>query len=203
MTKHLRSFRPECETMEDRLVLSTTLSNHLVAAALLANKAKPKPVPPSFTATATGQTQVNLSWAKVSAATKYLVREIIGGKWHQIASLNAKTTSRAVTGLTTNTAYSFDVGYVKRGRTAWMASKSVRTLTPTKPAAPAWWIHPDSDQQISMGWSAVTGACRLSSCSIHQRNLAGHRHHERYQLRGSQSERLDNIPLQRKAPTTR
>jgi len=151
-----RLVRLGCEVMEDRVLLSAALPDyHFTVPAIVTGKAAPKP---AFTATTISTTQINVSWAKVSGATKYLVRELVKGNWKQIAILNNKTTGCAITGLSPNTTYSFDVGFVKGGRETWMATKSAKTLPISAPAAPGWWDAVVSANQINLAWTGVAGA---------------------------------------------
>ena len=96
-----RSLHPDCEMMEDRLVMSTVAGDPIVSGFAMIDlaKAKPKPAAPSFTATPISTTQVNLSWTKVSGASKYLIEESVNGKWVQLASLKNKTTGYTISGL--------------------------------------------------------------------------------------------------------
>ncbi len=120
-TMRSRQFRPNVDTMEDRLVLSTVK--------LTPSIVKVKLAPPTFAMTA-APTQVNLAWNKVSGASQYLVREMINGRWVQLSKLNNKTSSFAISGLSPSTAYRFDVAYVKGGRSNWMPARSAVTLPP-------------------------------------------------------------------------
>ena len=136
----LQSFRPNCEAMEDRIVPSTVLPDYRSAApAILAEKFVSAP---SFTATTVSPTQINLSWANVSGATKYLIEELVKGRWRQIAVLNNKCTARAIIHLTPNTTSTFDVVVVKGHTQIPMTLKSTRTMVvPIIPPAP-WVDHP-------------------------------------------------------------
>jgi len=119
--------------MEDRLVMSTVPGHPTVSGFAMIDLAKPKPKPkpkpaaPSFTANPISTTQVNLSWTKLSGASKYLIEESVNGKWVQLASLKNKTTGYTISGLTPNTNYTFDVVYVK-GRKYSEAPKTATTL---------------------------------------------------------------------------
>jgi subtilisin-like proprotein convertase family protein len=69
----------------------------------------PPPVPTGVTATAAGQTQVNVSWAASAGATSYnVLRATTSGGPYTLAGTST-TTSFANTGLTCNTAYHYVV----------------------------------------------------------------------------------------------
>ena len=160
-----RSLHPDCEMMEDRLVMSMGLGHGALPGFALIDLAKPKPKPkpaaPSFTATPISTTQVSLSWTKVSGASKYLIEESVGGKWVQLASVSKNTTTFTISGLAPNTNYTFDVVYVKGGRKFKEVAKAATTLplpTLTAPAAPNWTATAISPVQIQLAWTAVPNA---------------------------------------------
>jgi hypothetical protein len=74
---------------------------------------------PSLTATPWSSTQINLSWTAVAGATGYLVDEWINGAWSQLAGFGSGTTSDAVTGLSPNTTYFFQVAAYSTAGTSW------------------------------------------------------------------------------------
>ena len=55
----------------------------------------------------------------MAGATGYLVDEWINGAWMQIGSLGSGSTSYAVTGLSPNTTYYFDVAAYNSAGTTW------------------------------------------------------------------------------------
>ena len=122
-----RSLHPDCEMMEDRLVMSTDPGHGAFPGFALIDLAKPKPAAPSFTATPISTTQVTLSWTKVSGASRYLIEESVGGKWVQLVSEGKNTTTFTKSGLAPNTTYTFDVVYVKGGRKFQEAPKAATT----------------------------------------------------------------------------
>jgi hypothetical protein len=83
--------------------------------------------PPSFTATAVSDTQINLSWSTVSGASGYVVDEWINGAWCQIDSLGSDATGDSVSGLSAGTTYYFDVGACNSAGTAWANCQSATT----------------------------------------------------------------------------
>jgi len=149
--------------MEDRLVMSTVNGDPIVSAFAMIDlaKAKPKPKPaaPSFTATPISTTQVNLSWTKVSGASKYLV--LVNGQSVQPKGLNKKATGDTISNLTPNTSYTFDVVYVKNGRKYPEASVTRSTLPlpqPTPPSAPVFTAKAISPLEVQLAWNSVPGA---------------------------------------------
>jgi len=154
--------------MEDRLVMSTVNGDPIVSAFAMIDlaKAKPKPKPaaPSFTATPISTTQVNLSWTKVSGASKYLV--LVNGQSVQPKGLNKKATGDTISNLTPNTSYTFDVVYVKNGRKYPEASVTRSTLPlpqPTPPPAPNWTATAISSSVIEVKWSPEPGTTYVVS----------------------------------------
>jgi hypothetical protein len=118
------------------------------------------PAAPSFTATAVSATQINLAWKPVAGATSYLVDVWINGAWKQIGSLSNGSTGCAVTGLSPNTTYDFDVAACNAAGTTWANYQSATTLaaTLTPPAAPSFTATAVSSSQINLAWTGVAGA---------------------------------------------
>ncbi len=159
-----RSLHPDCEMIEDRLVMSAVPGHATVAGFAMIDLAKPKPKPkpaaPSFTANAISTTQVNLSWTKVSGASKYLIEESVNGRWIQLATANKNATGYTVNGLTPNTNYTFDVVYVKSGKHQ-ETPKAATTLPlppPTPPSAPVFTAKAISPLEVQLAWNSVPGA---------------------------------------------
>ena len=100
------------------------------------------PAAPSFSATAVSATQINLAWTPVAGATGYQVDVRINGVWKQIGSLGSGSTGYAVTGLSPNTTYYFDVAACNAAGTTWANYQSATTPPMTCP----WDIdHPVAD----------------------------------------------------------
>ena len=117
------------------------------------------PAAPSLSATAASGTQVNLTWNGVSGASNYLVDEWINGAWQQIGNLSSGSTSYAVSGLSPNTTYYFDVGASNAAGTAWANYQSVTTSAAlTAPTAPSLTATAVSSSQINLAWNSVSGA---------------------------------------------
>jgi len=136
--------------MEDRLVMSTLPTSHsLPISAMVEGRARPRPQPPSFTATTISTTQVKLSWTKVPGASEYLIEDWSNGHWVKIGTMSKKTTACTVNGLQPDTTNFFDVCYVKGRWTYWETVKSAHTFAPPPPPGPpvcSWVIdHPVAD----------------------------------------------------------
>ena len=116
------------------------------------------PAAPSFTATPVSGTQINLAWTRVAGATSYQIAEVVNGAWKNIGSLGSGSTSYAVTGLSPNTTYTFDVGTSNAAGTNWAPCQNATTLTLTLPAAPSFTATPVSGTQINLAWTRVAGA---------------------------------------------
>ncbi len=87
------------------------------------------PAAPSFTATPVSDTQVNLAWKTVPGASGYQVQESTdGNNWSPIGKFDSGVTRDAVTGLTPNTTYYFEVGASSSAGTTWATSQAATTL---------------------------------------------------------------------------
>jgi len=86
------------------------------------------PASPSFTATAVSATQIKLAWTGVAGATGYLVDEWVNGAWARIGSLGSGSTGCAVTGLSPNATYTFDVAAYNAAGTTWANYQSATTF---------------------------------------------------------------------------
>jgi hypothetical protein len=80
------------------------------------------PAAPTFSANAYSASQINLYWNSVGGATGYQVDEWTASGWVQIANLGSGSTSFAVTGLSANTTYYFDVAAYNDYGTTWAAN---------------------------------------------------------------------------------
>jgi len=117
--------------------------------------ATPAPPPlstPTGLSATPGDTTMALSWTAVSGATSYDVYR--GG----VKITTVATTTYADSGLTNGTAYSYYV--IAKNATQTSAASATATATPqaAPPAAPTGLSGTGGDQQVSLSWTAVSGA---------------------------------------------
>src|SRR2546430_8759310 len=117
------------------------------------------PVPVGLLATA-GNAQVSLSWPARNGATLYYVKRSTtgGGPYPQISSPSA--TSYTDTGLTTGIRYFYVVAaYNSAGQSANSSEVNATPRAPaTPPAAPANLEATAGNAQVSLSWTASSGA---------------------------------------------
>ncbi len=118
---------------------------------------------PSFTATAVSATQINLAWTPVAGATGYLVDQWINGALAQVGSLSSGSTSYAVTGLSPNTTYYFDVAAYNAAGTIWANYQSATTFQSTVVVD-----HPAADTAYSPVSGSLFGANGPSYLDVQQ-----------------------------------
>ena len=123
----------------------------------------PPGVPSGLSATAAGETQVNLSWGSVAGATQYIVFRATssGGPYTQIGTPTSNSFSD--TGRTCNTTYFYVVqasnGSCASANSAQAQATTATCTTCTPPAAPTGVnATAASPTQINVGWSASSGA---------------------------------------------
>ncbi len=120
----------------------------------------PQPVAPpnAPTLSATpGNAQVSLSWNAVNTATSYTVRRSVNGAPSVIVASNLAGTSYTDTGLTNGTTYSYIVQAVNAGGGgAFSSPVNATPLAP--PATPSGLSATPGNVQVSLGWTASTGA---------------------------------------------
>ena len=126
------------------------------------------PAAPSFTATAVSATQINLAWTPVAGATGYLVDQWINGAWTQVDSLSSGSTSYAVTGLSPNTTYYFDVAAYNAAGTTWANYQSATTFQNTVVVD-----HPAADIAYSPVSGSLFGTNGPSYLDVHQGDFLG------------------------------
>ena len=117
------------------------------------------PVPAGLTATA-GNAQVTLVWTASNGATLYYVKRSMtsGGPYTQISA--PSTANYADSGLTNGTKYYYVVSaYDSAGQSANSAEVSATPTAPaTPPAVPAGLQAAAGNAQVSLTWTATTGA---------------------------------------------
>ena len=77
------------------------------------------PAAASFTATAASGTEIDLAWNPVAGASGYYIAEWVNGSWTGIGSVGGGSTGFAVTGLSPNTTYYFDVAAFNAAGANW------------------------------------------------------------------------------------
>ena len=82
---------------------------------------------PQWTFSDVETTQLTLQWPSVSHASNYYVDELIGTSWQTIATLGSSATSYTITGLSTNTSYSFNMAAGNSTGTALGTAATVTT----------------------------------------------------------------------------
>lgn len=121
------------EALESRENPSTLLpgpvSHFQAAAHVLPSLPMATPSTPSFSARAISNTQVSLSWNRVSGANGYVVDQWINGAWKQIGSFGSGSSSCTVKGLRAGTTYYFDVGAHNTSGVTWASYQAVSTRT--------------------------------------------------------------------------
>ena len=125
------------------------------------------PAPPINLAAAAGNGQVALTWAATPGATSYNIYRgtTAGGESATaIASTNISTTSYTNTGLTNGTTYYYKVKAVNsNGTSAYSNEASAAPTGATSiPAAPTNLVATAGNAQISLTWTASSGATSYS-----------------------------------------
>ncbi len=130
---------------------------HRITEDATATPMPPPAQPTGLTATA-GDTEVALSWTNPNnrSIARYQVRQKTGnnnyGDWTTISGSNRNTTSHTVTGLTNNTAYTFQVRAVNAiGDGAESAAVTATPATP--PAQPTGLTATANNMQVALRWT--------------------------------------------------
>ncbi len=126
------------------------------------------PASPSFTATAVSATQIKLAWTGVAGATGYLVDEWVNGAWARIGSLGSGSTGCAVTGLSPNATYTFDVAAYNAAGTTWANYQSATTFQNSVAGN-----HPAAETAYSPVSGSLFGANGLPSYRDVQQGAVG------------------------------
>ena len=115
----------------------------------------------TFSATTYSASQINLSWNSVGGANGYLVDMWTGYSWVQIASLGAGSTGYAVSGLSANTTYYFDVAAYNAYGTTWAVN--------WQSAATGIWVdHPAAATGYTPVYGTLFGAGGPSYLDVQQ-----------------------------------
>ncbi len=116
----------------------------------------PPPTPTGLTATP-GNAQVSLSWSASSGASSYNVYRATtsGGEGSTAYATGIATTTYTNTGLTNGTAYYYTVAAVNAGGTS---APSTEVSATTMPPAPTGLTATPGNAQVSLSWSASSGA---------------------------------------------
>jgi fibronectin type 3 domain-containing protein len=117
----------------------------------------PTPAAPTgLTAASASSSQINLSWTASSGATSYNVKRatVSGGPYTTVATGVTGTTFNN-TGLAASTTYYYVVSAVNAGGESANSSQASAT---TRPAAPTGLIASAGNGQVSLSWTASTGA---------------------------------------------
>lgn len=118
----------------------------------------PPPTAPTGLAATPGNTQVSLTWNASSGAASYNVKRstVSGGPYTTIT--NVTGTTFVNTGLTNGTIYYFVVSGVNTGGEGSNSSQASATPQPPPPAAPSNLVATAGEAQVSLSWSASSGA---------------------------------------------
>ncbi len=120
------------------------------------------PLPAKVTglkATSTGYNSVKLTWSKVSGATGYVVQWYKNKKWVDLKSTTKDYLS--VTGLTTDTSYSFRVrAYRTVSKKKYYSASYSSTVkcTPKVSATSKVTVSKETTTSVTLTWNKVTGA---------------------------------------------
>ncbi|MGO8674134.1 MAG: choice-of-anchor tandem repeat GloVer-containing protein, partial [Capsulimonadaceae bacterium] len=119
------------------------------------------PIPPAPTAlvATAGNAQVSLVWPGSTGATSYSVyRATTSGAEGTTAIGTSTTTSFTNTGLTNGVEYYYKVAAVDAGGTSAQSSEASATPDPAVPASPTGLTAAGGMAQVSLSWTAGTGA---------------------------------------------
>lgn len=112
--------------------------------------------PAGLAASVVSSSRVDLSWTAQATATGFKIEQLVGSTWTAVGQpVAAGATSASVTGLTANTAYQFRLKAVNDGGDS-AATSAVTATTRTGPTKLKGFAI--SSTQISLSWTAVTGA---------------------------------------------
>jgi hypothetical protein len=125
--------------------------------------------PASFTATATSDTQITLSWQTAEGADGYVLERKTGdGSYSQVATPSSSLTEYADSGLSAGTAYTYRLKSVNSsgssgGIEASATTTGVATGGPnTAPGNPTNLTATPSSTSVTLNWTAAPGATSYS-----------------------------------------
>ncbi|BDI28202.1 hypothetical protein CCAX7_002530 [Capsulimonas corticalis] len=123
------------------------------------------PSAPTGLTAAAGNAQVALSWTAASGATSYSIfRGTASGGESATAIVTGVTgTTYTNTGLTNGTTYYYEVKAVNSaGSSGYSNEASAKPVAPTAPAAPTGLAATAGNAQVSLSWTASSGATSYS-----------------------------------------
>jgi O-glycosyl hydrolase len=131
----------------------------------------PPAAPTNVTATA-GNTQVTLNWTASTGATSYNIYRSTtsGGEGSTPYRAGVSSTSFTDTGLTNGTTYFYQVTAVNGGGESPKSSEASATPNLAPPAAPTNVTATASNTQVTLNWTASTGA---TSYNIYRSTTSG------------------------------
>ncbi len=130
------------------------------------------PSAPTGLTAAAGNTQVTLNWTASSGATSYNIYRATsaGGEGTTAIQTGVTGTSFTNTGLTNGTTYYYKVAAVNSSGTSAQSGEASATPTAGTPAAPTGLSASAGNAQISLSWSASSGA---TSYNVYRGTSAG------------------------------
>ncbi|HEV3339043.1 MAG TPA: fibronectin type III domain-containing protein, partial [Pirellulales bacterium] len=120
---------------------------------LLLSNSAPLAAPTGLTATASGSSQINLSWSAVAAATGYTIQRSANGStgWATDATVASGTTTYSDTGLTAGASYYYRAQAADADSiSAYSAQASATTVPPAPTGLSATAVSPT---QINLSWT--------------------------------------------------
>ena len=137
------------------------------------------PATPTNVTVTAGDTQATVCWTAVTGATSYNIYygTAAGVTTTSGSKMVNAATPQVITGLTNGTPYFFVVTAVNAGGESGVSSEVSATPVPPAPAKPAGIVASGGDGQVTVSWTAVTGATSYNiyygtDCRSHH----GHRH---------------------------
>ncbi|MGO8672106.1 MAG: choice-of-anchor tandem repeat GloVer-containing protein, partial [Capsulimonadaceae bacterium] len=130
------------------------------------------PVAPSGLTATAGNSRVVLAWSASRSATSYNVYRgtAAGGESATPAATGVTTTGYTDTGLTNGLSYYYKVAAVDAGGTSALSNEASGTPKPLVPPAPTGLTAASGNAQVSLTWTASSGA---TSYSIYRATASG------------------------------